>query len=307
MNTILCYIYPDMADFEVVVALHRLRNAGKRRIITVAETKDAVVSQSGLRYVPDMTIREAADLDVEALIIPGGPINNDQNAILPLIRRLYAQGKLLAAICFGPQFLGRAGVLDRHAFTTSCTPEHITANEAKSFAGLLEDMMDDYNGDGKKLCQINEFVFMTPEQVDKITSTPNADGEDVVVNLNTNLETYNRYSNEIFGGESIICILGEHQYEEVKNAGGLLPLSELFDEAPQGAIDEFGIRLKDTQLYAYSPAARIFPDDAVIAIRKISTMSALTGKKKAEALHEYARDLFVKVVSFEFPDDVPTD
>lgn len=128
MNTILCYIYPDMADFEVVVALHRLRNAGKRRIITVAETKDAVVSQSGLRYVPDMTIREAADLDAEALIIPGGPINNDQNAILPLIRRLDAQGKLLAAICFGPQFLGRAGVLDRHAFTTSCTPEHITAN-----------------------------------------------------------------------------------------------------------------------------------------------------------------------------------
>ena len=42
MNTILCYIYPDMADFEVVVALHRLRNAGKRRIITVAETKDGV-------------------------------------------------------------------------------------------------------------------------------------------------------------------------------------------------------------------------------------------------------------------------
>ena len=186
-------------------------------------------------------------------------------------------------------------------------PEHITANEAKSFAGLLEDMMDDYNGDGKKLCQINEFVFMTPEQVDKITSTPNADGEDVVVNLNTNLETYNRYSNEIFGGESIICILSEYQYEEVKNAGGLLPLSELFDETPQGAIDEFGVRLKDTQLYAYSPAARIFPDDAVIAIRKLSTMSALTGKKKTEALHGYARDLFVKVVSFEFPDDVPTD
>ena len=127
MNTILCYIYPDMADFEVVVALHRLRNAGKRRIITVAETKDAVVSQSGLRYVPDMTIREAADLDVEALIIPGGPINNDQNAILPLIRRLYAQGKLLAAICFGPQFLGRAGVLDHRRFTTSCTEAHITA------------------------------------------------------------------------------------------------------------------------------------------------------------------------------------
>ena len=47
MSSILCYIYPDMADFEVIVALHRLRNAGKRRIITIAETMDEVVSRPG--------------------------------------------------------------------------------------------------------------------------------------------------------------------------------------------------------------------------------------------------------------------
>ena len=64
MSTILCYIYPDMADFEVIVALHRLRNAGKRRIITVADTPEEVVSQSGLRYVPDMTLAEAAAIEV---------------------------------------------------------------------------------------------------------------------------------------------------------------------------------------------------------------------------------------------------
>ena len=186
-------------------------------------------------------------------------------------------------------------------------PEHITANEAKSFSALLENMMDDYNGDGKKLVQINEFVFMTPEQVDKIQSEPDENGNEVVINLNTNLETYNRYSNEIFGGESIICILGEAQYDEVKTAGGFIALSELFDTVPQGAIDEYGVRLSETKLYAYSPAARIFPSDAIIAIRKLSTMSSITGKKKAETLHGYAKDMFVKILSFEFPDDVPTD
>ena len=125
MDSILCYIYPDMADFEVVVLLHRLRNAGGRRIITIAETMDEVTSQSGFRYLPDMTIAEAASIDAEALIIPGGPINNDQNAILPMIRQLNDAGRLIAAICFGPQFLGRAGVLDGRAFTTSCSQEHI--------------------------------------------------------------------------------------------------------------------------------------------------------------------------------------
>lgn len=128
MGIILCYIYPDMADFEVVVTLHRLRNAGKRRIITIADSMDPIISQSGLRYVPDMTIAEAGTLDAEALIIPGGPINNQQNGILPLIRRMDAAQKLLAAICFGPQFLGRAGVLDKRRFTTSCTREHIAAH-----------------------------------------------------------------------------------------------------------------------------------------------------------------------------------
>ena len=127
MGKILCYIYPDMADFEIVLLLHRLRNAGGHAIVTIADTMEEVISQSGLRYLPDMTICQVNAGEAEALMIPGGPINNAQNAVLPLIRQLDAQGKLLAAICFGPQFLGRAGVLQSHRFTTSCTPEHIAA------------------------------------------------------------------------------------------------------------------------------------------------------------------------------------
>ena len=181
-------------------------------------------------------------------------------------------------------------------------PEHLTANEAKEFAKILEDIADDYNDDGKTLVQLNEFVFMTPEQVEKLTSTPDENGLNVTVNLNDNLTVYQRFSNEIFGTESIICVLGEGQYEEVKTAGGFMPLSEFFDELPEGAIDEFGVRLSETKLYKYYSEAQIFPDDAVLAIRKLSTMSAITGKKKAEELHANARDMFVKILNFEYPE-----
>lgn len=181
-------------------------------------------------------------------------------------------------------------------------PEHLTANEAKDFADLLGDIGEDYNGDGKNLVQINEFVFMTPEQVDEITSAPDEDGYDVTVNLNTNMETYERYSYEIFGNESIICILGEGQYEEVKNAGGFIPLAELFNEIPEGAIDEYGVRFSETKLYKFYTEAQIFSDDAVIAIRKLSTMSAITGQKRAEKLHGYAKDLYLKILNFEYPE-----
>ena len=125
MKTIYCYYYPDMADFEITLLIHRLRCIGGRRIVTLAETMEPVTSQSGLRYLPDLTIADANAHEAEALIIPGGPINNEQNAILPLIRHMLTQSKLVAAICFGPQFLARAGALETIRYTTSCTPGHI--------------------------------------------------------------------------------------------------------------------------------------------------------------------------------------
>mgnify|MGYP003295022062 FL=1 len=125
MKTIYCYIYPDFADFEVTILLHRLRNAGGYKIVTLAETEKPVMSQSGLCYLPDKRISQADAYEAAGLIIPGGPICNEQNAIVPLVQKMDEQGKLLAAICFGPQFLGRAGVLDGHTYTTSCTAETI--------------------------------------------------------------------------------------------------------------------------------------------------------------------------------------
>lgn len=126
MGKILCYIYDDMADFEISLLLHRLRNTGKREVIAISENLTGIQAQSGLRYVADKRIEDIKNFDeVEALIIPGGPINNEQNEIGPTALELIDSGKLVAAICFGPQFLGRAGILDRYNYTTSCSEEKI--------------------------------------------------------------------------------------------------------------------------------------------------------------------------------------
>ena len=126
-NIIYCYCYPDMADFEVTLLLHRLRCIGGRRVVTIADSPAPVTGQTGMRYLPHITVDQASAEEAEALIIPGGPINNSQNAILPLIRQMHRQKKLIAAICFGPQFLARAGLLHSLRYTTSCMPEHIAA------------------------------------------------------------------------------------------------------------------------------------------------------------------------------------
>lgn len=126
MNKILCYIYDGMADFEISLLLHRLKNTGKKEIVPVSESLEPFYAQSGLQYIPQMKINDIDSLDAyDALIIPGGPINNDQNAICPVAKEMIEKNKLTAAICFAPQFLGRAGILQNYQYTTSCSEEKI--------------------------------------------------------------------------------------------------------------------------------------------------------------------------------------
>lgn len=126
MGKILCFVTADMADFEVTLAVHLLRNIGQREIIPVGYDLSPVVSQAGFTQLPQQTLRQAAALDgVEALILPGGPIRNQGDDLTALIQQMDREEKLLAAICFGPQYLGRAGVLDHRRFTTSCSVDTI--------------------------------------------------------------------------------------------------------------------------------------------------------------------------------------
>lgn len=127
---IYCYIYEGMADFEITLLLHRLKNTGKKQCIYISEDMQPIKAQSGLTYIPDKKISTITDVEaLEALIIPGGPINNDQNGICALIQAAVKYNKLVAAICFGPQFLGRAGILKDYQFTTSCSKEKIAQME----------------------------------------------------------------------------------------------------------------------------------------------------------------------------------
>jgi putative intracellular protease/amidase len=126
MGKILCFISDEFADFEVTLAFHKIRNVGKRDVVTVGYNCESVVSESGIYYKPQVTINEAMKLeDVEGIIIPGGPIRKQKQELTELILKLDKEGKLLAAVCNGPQYLGRAGILDKCKFTTSCSEERI--------------------------------------------------------------------------------------------------------------------------------------------------------------------------------------
>lgn len=126
MGKVLCFIYNDMADFELTLASHFTGRFAEKEIVPVAYEKAVVTAKPGLCYYPRATVKEALQYeDVDGLIIPGGWNDEQRPELTELIRKLDEEGKLLCAICAGPQYFARAGVLESHKYTTTLTEQEM--------------------------------------------------------------------------------------------------------------------------------------------------------------------------------------
>lgn len=122
VKKILCFIYEDMVDFEMTLACHLV----DKEIVPIAYEIKVIKSKSGMCYYPMSTVKEALEYaDVDGLIIPGGYNDEQRDELTELINKLNDQGKLLSAICAGPQYLARAGILEGKKYTTTLTEDKL--------------------------------------------------------------------------------------------------------------------------------------------------------------------------------------
>ena len=61
------------------------------------------------------------------------------------------------------------------------------------------------------------------------------------------------------------------------------------------------MRFWETKFCKFYDAAQIFPQDALIAVRTVPTMSALTGKKRAEEAQAANAELLRRILTFDYP------
>lgn len=126
MGRVLCFIYDNMADFEITFSCELLKSYGKKEITTMSYDMNMVKGTSGIQYQPEITVKEAFLLkDVEALIIPGGWNTNYKQEIFELIQKLDEEKKLLCSICAGPQYFARADILEGRLYTTNLGSEYL--------------------------------------------------------------------------------------------------------------------------------------------------------------------------------------
>jgi len=105
----------DFEDSELVEPLRAMKNAGARVVIVGSGTKQSYTGKRGSATVTaDVTADKVKAEDFDAIIVPGGYAPDKMRlhqSMIDLVRRAHDLGKVIAAVCHGPQLLISAGVV----------------------------------------------------------------------------------------------------------------------------------------------------------------------------------------------------
>jgi hypothetical protein len=146
-----------------------------------------------------------------------------------------------------------------------------------------ESLIYDVNGDGKVSAGMKNFVLHSDFELLK------NEGQKIQAR-----EEFKAYSDEVLSGDGCILLLDEYFYAELAQNGSLVNLYEIYSELPKSAIDYYGIRLGDTELYKKEGFSSL-PKETIICLKYYPVM----GKESAEekAVHDQInRELFLELV-----------
>ncbi|MBR6675983.1 MAG: hypothetical protein IKL24_01475 [Clostridia bacterium] len=171
-------------------------------------------------------------------------------------------------------------------------PMPIIGNDYENLEDAFEAAMGDYNGDGHREISFTDNTFLTEAEIERRVEESKKirelqpDYPIYTYDASANAAAYQRFMAEITSGSHMFCMLDIDLYKGLCEQGGFIPLSEIFDEVPDGA-DEYGIRLGDTEFYKSNAKLWFIPANTMLAVRLPSTLDAKSSKKKTEMLEAH--------------------
>ena len=175
-------------------------------------------------------------------------------------------------------------------------PQGVAVQDAVYIEKAFAEIGKDRTGDGKVIVAVSDLLMLSDEEI----ADARAKGIDLDVNFVRNSKT--EFSQQIVGGDAVICMVSPYVHGLLVEAGGLMKLTDILGEAPENSYGAYGIKLSDTDFGSYFNGIRSLPDDTVLCIRSLSTAAKLKGEKKTKAIHADNVELFKRMVAFEAPE-----
>lgn len=105
----------DFEDSELIEPMRAMKNAGVRVVIVGSGSQETYRGKRGSAIaIVDATADEVKAEDFDAIIVPGGYAPDKMRlhqSMVALVRKAHDSGKVIAAICHGPQLLISADVV----------------------------------------------------------------------------------------------------------------------------------------------------------------------------------------------------
>lgn len=118
---VLMIISQGMEDVESLATRALLERAGVTVEMSTFDMQEFITTAFGVSVLSDLPSEAIQIESYDGLIIPGGgyvaEIIDADPGIAALAQDFFAAGKMVAAICAAPRFLGRAGLLDGRQYT----------------------------------------------------------------------------------------------------------------------------------------------------------------------------------------------
>ena len=112
----------DFEDSELMEPLRAMKDGGARVVIVGSGSKQSYKSKRGsATIVADTTADKVKPEDFDVIIIPGGYAPDKMRlyqSMVDLVRKAHAEGKIIAAVCHGPQLLISADIVKGRRVTS---------------------------------------------------------------------------------------------------------------------------------------------------------------------------------------------
>ncbi len=182
---------------------------------------------------------------------------------------------------------------------TYAGPTSLTGDEKLAIETALTDALPEGFGDNGREGKAGfvPYLIYSKEQIKEIEERNSESEDPIYIDTVFIANEYSTLNSQYKTGSCSIYLLEEWLYRELLKEDGttdrLKPLSEVFGETPEGAIDAYAVRLGDTELYKNSPALRVLPEDTVLCMHE-----DLVGQRDYEKLVE-AFKLMAKLAKTE--------
>ena len=150
-KTALIVMPEGVEEIEAITPIDLLRRAGVQVTIASLSVEPRVTGRTGVLIGTDTSLASVGMQMFDLLIVPGGPGVRHLRAspaVIDLVRRHAASGRLVAAICAAPTVLKDAGVLEGVPHTAHFSVEDELPNMRKDVAVVRHDTIITSRGAG---------------------------------------------------------------------------------------------------------------------------------------------------------------